>query len=151
MAIFNKETEEYHLYITNIQIKKISTEDIAKLYSARWEIEMVFKELKSYYRIDLIQSEKQCVVEALIWIAILTLMCSRRVLQLIRKLDPKNAYRYTHLRWAKIFGENAHRFMKEVLEAMGLHIDMLTLCDICLQQGCDPNIKRERLMDEWIA
>jgi len=32
-----------------------------------------------------------------------------------------------------------------------MHLDMLTLYGIYLNHGCDPNIKRERLMEEWIA
>ncbi len=42
----------------------------------------------------------------------------------------------------------------EVLECMGLKLDMLamlTLYDIYLGQGCDPNVKRERLMERWVT
>lgn len=151
VAVLNKETGEYHVYITNIPVEKLSAEDISSLYGARWEIEMLFKELKSYYRMDQIESKNPDIVESLIWISVLTLMCSRRILQLIRNADPERANRYTHLRWAKIFGENAHRLLDEVLESMGMHLDMLTLYGIYLNHGCDPNIKRERLMEEWIA
>jgi putative transposase len=151
VAVLNKETGEYHIYMTNIPVEKLSAEDIASLYGARWEIEMVFKELKSYYRIDQIQSKKPHIVESLIWAAILTLMCSRRILQLIRNANPEQANRYTHLRWAKIFGENAGRLMDEVLEFMGLRQDVVKLLDIYSNHGCDPNIKRERLMEGWIA
>ncbi|MCK5307835.1 MAG: IS4 family transposase, partial [Zetaproteobacteria bacterium] len=84
---------------------------------------MAFKELKSYYRMDQIDSENQDIIESLIGVSILTLMYSRRVLQLIRNANPEKADRYTHLRWARVFGENAHRLLKEVLESMGMHLD----------------------------
>jgi len=151
VAALNKETGEYHTYMTNIPVEILSAEDTASLYGARWEIEMVFKELKSYYRMDQIDSENPDIIESLIWVSVLTLMCSRRVLQLIRNANPEKANRYTHLRWAKVFGENAHRLLKEVLESMGIHLDMLILYDIYLDHGCDPNIKRERLMEGWVA
>ncbi len=78
-------------------------------------------------------------------------MCSRRILRLIKSVNPENAYRYTHLRWAKVFTENADRLLREVLDSMGLKLDMITLYDIWIGQGRDPNINRERLMDSWIA
>ena len=151
VAVLNKETGEYHVYMTNISVERLSAEDIASLYGARWEIEMVFKELKSYYRMDQIDSRNPVIIESLIWVSILTLMCSRRVLQLIRNANPEKANRYTHLRWAKVFGEHAHQLLKEVLESMGMHPDMLVLYDVYLNHGCDPNIKRERLMESWVA
>nr|QNO44548.1 hypothetical protein BBHHCFNK_00001 [Methanosarcinales archaeon ANME-2c ERB4]QNO44897.1 hypothetical protein CMJOELBB_00002 [Methanosarcinales archaeon ANME-2c ERB4]QNO45027.1 hypothetical protein EEGECGIO_00002 [Methanosarcinales archaeon ANME-2c ERB4] len=151
VAVLNEETGDYHIYMTNIPVTRLSAEDIASLYGARWEIEMVFKELKSYYRMDQINSKNTDIIKSLVWVSILTLMCSRRVLQLIRNVDPEKANRYTHLRWAKVFGENAHQLLKEVLESMGMHLDMSVLYDIHLNHGCDPNIRRERLMEGWVA
>nr|QNO44449.1 hypothetical protein OHDJCCFA_00006 [Methanosarcinales archaeon ANME-2c ERB4]QNO45860.1 hypothetical protein CLCIFPGF_00017 [Methanosarcinales archaeon ANME-2c ERB4] len=151
VAVLNEETGDYHIYMTNIPVTRLSAEDIASLYGARWEIEMVFKELKSYYRMDQINSKNTDIIKSLVWVSILTLMCSRRVLQLIRNVDPEKANRYTHLRWAKVFGENAHQLLKEVLESMGMHLDMSVLYDIYLNHGCDPNIRRERLMEGWVA
>jgi len=80
---------------------------------------MAFKELKSYYRMDQINSKNTDIIKSLVWVSILTLMCSRRVLQLIRNANPEKANRYTHLRWAKVFGENAHQLLKEVLNTIG--------------------------------
>ena len=151
ICVLNEEAEMYHVYLTNIPVNILFAEDVAELYSARWEIELLFKELKDVYHIDQIQSANTNVVKCLIWVAILTLMCSRRILRLIKSVNPDNAYRYTHLRWAKVFNENAYRFLKEVLESMDLKLDMMTLFDICIGQGIDPNINRDRMMDPWMA
>jgi len=151
VCVLNEETKEYHVYLTNIPFNALIGEDIADLYGARWEVELLFKELKDVYHIDHIESANPDVVKCLIWVAILTLISSRRILRLIKNVNPKNAYRYTHLRWAKVFTENADRLLREVLESMDLKLDMLTLFDIWIGQGCDPNISRERLMDSWIA
>ena len=151
VCVFNSESGKYHTYLTNIPVEILSAEDIALLYAARWEIELIFKELKSHYRMDQIPSANPEIVKCLIWIAILTLMCSRRILRLIRNANPENANRYTPLRWAKVFTEQADRLLTEVLECMGLKLDMLTLYNIYLGQGCDPNVKRVRLMDRWVT
>jgi hypothetical protein len=151
VCVFNSESVEYHTYLTNISVDILSAEEIARLYGARWEIELVFKELKSYYRMDQIPSENPNIVKCLIWVAILRLMCSRRILRLIRNANPEKANRYTHLRWAKVFTSHADRLLTEVVECMGLKLDMLTIYDIYLGQGCDPNVKRERLMERWVT
>jgi putative transposase len=151
VCVFNSEPGKYHTYLANIPVEILSAEDIALLYAARWEIELIFKELKSHYRMDQIPSANPAIVKCLIWIAILTLMCSRRILRLIRNANPENANRYTPLRWAKVFTEQADRLLTGGLEFMGLKLDMLTLYNIYLGQGCDPNVKRERLMDRWVT
>ncbi len=151
VCVFNSDSGKYHTYLTNILVDILSAEEIALLYGARWEIELIFKELKSHYRMDQITSANPNIVKCLIWVAILTLMCSRRILRLIRNANPEKANRYTPLRWAKVFSEQADRLLTEVLECMGIKLDMLTLYDIYLGQGCDPNVKRERLMERWVT
>ena len=84
---------------------------------------LIFKELRSHYRMDQIPSANPETVKCLIWIAILALMCSRRILRLIRNANPENADRYTHLRWAKVFTEQADRLLTEVLECVGLKLE----------------------------
>ncbi len=39
---------------------------------------MVFKDLKGYYRMDQIDSINSDIVDSLIWVSVLTLMCSRK-------------------------------------------------------------------------
>jgi len=46
---------------------------VAKLYGARWDIELISKELKSRYDLDVVNTRNPQIVEAYIWIAILTL------------------------------------------------------------------------------
>ena len=52
VAVYNDEEEKHHKYITNIQKDVLNAKDIAKLYGARWDIELLFKELKSRYALD---------------------------------------------------------------------------------------------------
>jgi putative transposase len=64
---------------------------IAKLYGARWDMELLFEELKSKYALDVLETKNVQVIEALIWKAILTLIVSRRKYTLVRNsaLNPK--------------------------------------------------------------
>ena len=151
VCVFNSESGNYHTYLTTIPVEVLSAEDSALLYGARWEIELIFKELKSHYRIDQIPSADPEIVKCFIWVAILTLMCSRRILRLIRNANPQDANRYTHLRLAKVFTDNEDRLLTEVLEFMGFKVNKRSLYDIFLDQGRDPNVKRKRLMEPWVT
>jgi len=57
---------------------------------------------------------------------------NRRFRLVCQNANPENANRYTYLRWAKVFTEQADRLLTEVLECEGLKLDMLTLYNIYL-------------------
>ncbi len=46
IAVFNEDEEKYHMYLTNISKDILEPEDVAELYGARWDTELIFKELK---------------------------------------------------------------------------------------------------------
>ncbi len=99
VVVYNDEAKKYHLYLTDISVEVLSAEDIAALYSARWDVKLIFKELKSRYAMDVVNTKNPQIVEAYIWMAILTLIVSRRIYNIIRKNSPKKEIiRYTQLR-----------------------------------------------------
>jgi IS4 transposase len=49
VAVYNEDEDKYHLYITNLSTDLLQAEEVARLYGARWEVEILFKELKSKY------------------------------------------------------------------------------------------------------
>jgi len=151
VAVYNREERKYHIYLTNIDNEKLDAKDITILYSARWEIELIFKELKSRYGIDILPIENPNVVKALIWVGILTLIVSRRVYSLIYSNNLENAPRYTHLRWATVFAEKAHRLLDAVLKYAAITASLMDLFKVYQSQALDPNINRRRLMDQWRA
>ena len=50
VAIYNIEEKRYHIHITNIHKNVLDVKDIATLYGARRDIELLFKELKKQIR-----------------------------------------------------------------------------------------------------
>ena len=56
VGVKNKDTGKYHLYVTNIPPEKLEAEDIARTYAARLEVELMFKEMKSHFRVHDIPS-----------------------------------------------------------------------------------------------
>jgi IS4 transposase len=151
VAVYNEEEEKYHIYITNIQKDVLNAKDIAKLYGARWDIELLFKELKSKYALDVLETKNVQAIEALIWTAILTLIVSRRIYNLVRNSssNPEKMVRYTQLRWSTIFAENASDLLTVILKDCGIERTFETVMSVYDSQALDPHVNRERFRDEW--
>ncbi len=150
VAIYNIDEEKYHVYLTNISYDDLSPEDVAKLYGARWDIELIFKELKSRYDLDVVNTKNPQIVEAYIWIAILTLFISRRIYNIVRKHNPKEKMvRYTQLRWSTVFTENASDQLTLILRYYGVERTFETVMNVYQSQALDPHVNRERFRDEF--
>ncbi|MDF0591423.1 transposase, partial [Candidatus Methanocrinis natronophilus] len=116
VGIYNEDEDKYHLYVTNISPELLEPEEVARLYGARWEIEILFKELKSRYALDMVPTSNPQVIEAMIWIAILTLIICRKIYKVLRAINPEvKMARFTTLRWSNIFTENASSLLASVL------------------------------------
>ena len=153
---YNEDARKYHAYLTNIQPDVLDPEDICGLYRVRWDIELVFKELKSKYALDVIETKKSCIVETLIWTAILTMLVSRKLYNLLRASAPlETRVRYTPLRWANTFVETSDSFLKIVLDhfEVGPEYDrgFNFIARIWEHQALDPHVNRHRLPDGWWA
>ena len=90
VGVWNDEEDRYRLYITNLPAEVYHAPDIVKLYQARWEVELLFWELKTTYGLDEINSGKPEVVEALILIGLLSLVASRMLRELFIEIVEKN-------------------------------------------------------------
>jgi len=156
VAIYNHDAKKYHVYITNIPPDALCAEDIAELYRVRWDIEMIFKELKSKYSLDAITSANPDVVEGLIWVGILTLLVSRRLFNVLRESAPiEHAVRYTPLRWANTFAQNATRLEISLMGYFGFEEPyengFKKLAWLYEIHSFDPQAKRHRLPDGWYS
>lgn len=47
MGVWDEESRKYHTYLTNVSPEVVSFEAVAQLNGCRWEIELVFKQLKA--------------------------------------------------------------------------------------------------------
>lgn len=134
VAIMNDETGEYHTYITNLTSEQFTAEEIASLYRARWEIELIFRELKSVHALDQIPTSNKRAVEAMIWTSILTLVVHRVLFLTAAELNPERAPYYSHERAAKTFREStATALLAQVLDR---HKIKWSLADVMTMEDC---------------
>jgi len=139
---------KYHLYVTNIPTSRLSAAEIAQVYATRWQIELLFKELKSHYRIEDLPSRKREIVEALVYAAVLTLVVSRRLLAAVRAKLRSKRDRLPEQRWARVFAALSQDLLTLALGtgAEARRLERL-LTATMLHEAVDPNAGRRRLLE----
>lgn len=143
VALRNPETRKYHLYITNVPVERLSAEDIGKIYAVRWEIEILFRQLKSQFRLVEMPSASKEVVQALLYATLLTLAVSRAFLHALKKQCPGLAARMPAERWAVVFATLSQTLLALILvsrrRGKRRQSDLVT---VMLQEAIDPNRSR---------
>ena len=100
VGVRNEDTDDYHLYVTNLP-GEFTPEQVAALYSLRWKIELLFRELKSRYGLEKFETGDEAIAELLVTAALLTLTVSRALLTVFQEIDPD--VEYPEERWATTF------------------------------------------------
>jgi putative transposase len=140
-------TNAYHLYVTNVPPDKLAAQDISATYALRWQVELLFKELKRHYRLEDMPSAKRHIVEALLFAAILTLVVSRRLLALVRQQLGKLAERVPTQRWAAVLESVAQELLAVVLQPPRETRSLLKrISRTLLHEAIDPNKSRASLL-----
>ena len=80
VGIFDGYADDYHFYITDLLREEILPCDIAIPYRCRWEVELLFRELKTRYALGEFNTTKKHVIEIFAYAALLTLLVSRELL-----------------------------------------------------------------------
>jgi len=153
VAVRDPASRQFHVYVTNIEAEHLAPEEIAATYSGRWAIELIFKELKSTYRIHDLPSSKKHVVEALILTAVLTLIVSRRLLEAVgHRVTTAMAHRLRPLRWAKVFSVHSRSLLALLLDPRSCsQRGRARWLDLLKHQAIDPNVDRCDLRQLMLA
>lgn len=77
LGIFNPDLGDFHWYVTSLASEDFSPEEIAQVYRLRWQIELLFKEMKSLCRIHQIGSGKEEIVLVMIYASLCAIFLSR--------------------------------------------------------------------------
>jgi putative transposase len=140
-------TREYHLYLTNIPPNKLTPDDIAQTYAARWVIELFFRELKTHYRAEDMPSAKRQIVEALIYAVLITFVVSRSLLAALRRKLGDLAGRVPEERWAGLFAGAALDILRIVVWRSALAAPLARGLEAnLLHEAVDPNAGRSLLL-----
>ena len=160
VGLRNEESDEYHLYLTNLGTDDYSAPDIAQLYRARWEVELLFKELKSRFGMDEINTTDAYIIEALIIMAAISLLMSRVIVDELRSLEARqretkaaadadsqeSASRLPRRRCSLAVERHAHLIQLYLMVELGYELPDLD--ELLLWTSRDPNPHRDRLREQ---
>jgi len=157
VGLRNAETGEYHLYLTNLTREEYHAPDIAQLYRARWEVELLFKELKSRFGLDEINTTDPYIIEALIIMAAISLLMSRVIVDELRTLEANqreaeaadsdsSASRLSRRRCSLAVERHAHLIQLYLMVDLGYELPDLD--ELLLWVSRNPNPHRERLREQ---
>ena len=107
VAVRLPDISKYRFYLTNIDTDSLDAHAVAQIYAARWQIEVIFKELKPHYRVEELPTHKAHIVETLLFGAVITLLVSRRLLLAEQERLRRTSYKMPEQRWAAIFAAAA--------------------------------------------
>ncbi len=156
VGLRNEETRGYHLYLTNLGKYDYRAPDIAQLYRARWEVELLFKELKSRFGLDEINTTDAYIIEALIIMSAISLMMSRVIMDGLRSLEArqredeaaadadKSASRLPRRRCSLAVERHAHLIQLYLMVDLGYEIPNLDELLLWASQNPNPHIERLR-------
>ena len=74
---WNPETKSYQYLLTNLPREQFSIDHVIDGYTLRWQIELLFKERKSYANLHAFDTEKVTIAEGLIWAALCAAILKR--------------------------------------------------------------------------
>jgi len=103
---------------------------------------------------DMLKTTNAKIVEALIWVALLTMLVSRQIYNLVRRMAEakgKEVVRFTQLRWSTIFSETAEKHLTALLRYLNIKMDLIDFYRLYDCQAFDPHVHRQRFREEWWA
>jgi putative transposase len=147
VGVRDTQSRRYHLYVTNIAPDVLSPEEIVAVYSARWVVELLFREMKASYRLEDMPSAKRPVVEALIYATILTLAASRALHTALARRLRRCAARLPVERWAIVYAHVADQLLAAVAGPAGeREVVAKRALRFLEHEAVDPNVTRLHLL-----
>jgi len=148
VAIYNERDKKWHRYVTNAPPKMLPARTVSAVYAARWEIELLFRELKSMYRAEEIPSRTPAANLCLIYASLLAMIVSRRVHRILERCGPRGApSRMPHDRWARLFSSTALELLHTCFARRGRKHRAQQLLPYLLSEARDPNRSRQLLAE----
>ncbi|MBH24561.1 MAG: hypothetical protein CMH57_08935 [Myxococcales bacterium] len=147
VMVYNEETGQYHRYLCNLDPQIQDGLMVAALYGLRWEVELLFKALKSSSGgLVKVPGKRACVVECLVWASIAKLLISRIMLRRVRKQRGVLERHIPENRWDKRLCDIASQLLNALVQRRRA-ASADPLMDFLLRTAPDPNRHRRTPLD----
>ena len=147
VMVYNEETGQYHRYLCNLDPQIQDGLMVSALYGLRWEVELLFKALKSSSGgLVKVPGKRACVVECLVWASIAKLLISRIMLRRVRKQRGVLERHIPENRWDKRLCDIASQLLNALVQRRRA-ASADPLMDFLLRTAPDPNRHRRTPLD----
>ena len=85
VAIYSPKEKRYTYLVTNLKTADFTVEEIIQLYRLRWQVELLFKECKSYNNLQGYQTGNATLQEAMIWGSLIAVTLKRFITKSIEQ------------------------------------------------------------------
>ena len=116
VATLNAETGEYHLYVTNVPVERLTGEQVGAMYALRWEVELFYKAAKSGSALAELPSANEVVVRILVKAALIRTSLAMVAKRRLEEAIPESI-RINPLAWMKIWNEIGSVLLEDLLAA----------------------------------
>lgn len=150
IALLNEETGKYHIYLTNVPPDMLSAQEVADAYRLRWQIELLFKEMRSVGGLDAWPNRKEATVLASIYATLLGMAVNRRLLNALKTtLGANPAWKgrtIPPMRWTNVFAVHAGFILSLIVGTIKQgHQQVRSFINMLLRESIDPKRSKTRL------
>ena len=146
IASWDAKRRRHHLYVTNATPAQLSAETIPGIYAMRWEVELLFRELKTQLRLDQMPSGNRAASECLVYAALLALAFGRKIHRVLAGAKDYARKLFQHAptdRWAAVFRTAAWPLLELLLASPVERPRLERRLRRTLTRECrDPNARR---------
>lgn len=122
VGVWVKDSKEHVWLFTTLAQRKFSPGRVSRLYRLRWQIELFFKECKSYTNLQKFQTANRHVAEGLVWASMLAVLFRRFLQESALKGSQKRPAQFVagSLAWTYLphLGESAVRGYRKLEKAL---------------------------------
>ena len=88
LALYNPQTKIHNFFITNLSPEQVSLQEIGDLYRLRWQVELGFKELKSYSSLKPFLSGNEYIITGFAVMSLIAMQVRRYLALCAEQLNP---------------------------------------------------------------
>ena len=134
------EEKRFCVWITNLPSETYSADDVMAIYRCRWQVELLFKELKSHTNWQRFATAQKAIVDGLIWASLLAMIIRRSTaLQIMPSVSLFKAAKNVDVWLLPILECISHKAWSEIREKLDWAI-----CYISKNAGKSPQRKAKR-------
>ena len=145
IGVWSDDLRRHRLYLTSAPVFALPAEIAADVYAVRWEIELLFRELKSHLNLEHMPSGNKAAAECMLYASLLALLVGRT---LRREIAARVDATIPAERWSIIFRSLAPLVLDLLVSRPAQQHDLdRRLLRVLRFEGPDPNRRRRSLPD----